>query len=131
VVQLDQVSLQTCHSMIVCHCHCHAQATADPEALIGWAGWDHGQRAAVLIDLITARLDRSDLDLDRLVPLLAGLAEVLPWLAQWHPDTARDHGAFLSECIRRLGLTGPDLANWRPPKPQRGRPKKADINTST
>lgn len=57
------------------------------------------ERSAVLIDTLgPPRLDSSDLDPDFLGPLLAGLREVLPWEAQWHPDTAGDHAAFLREC---------------------------------
>ncbi|MFC4854142.1 BREX-2 system adenine-specific DNA-methyltransferase PglX [Actinophytocola glycyrrhizae] len=107
-------------------CYPDAQSRIDRKTPIGWAGWNHEQQAEVLTSLITSRLKRSDLDADVLVPLLAGLGEVMPWLAQWHPDTARDHAAFLRECMRRLDVTEVDLAAWRPPKLQRGRPRKAD-----
>jgi hypothetical protein len=110
-------------------CYPDTRSTTDHNAPIGWAGWDREQRAEVLTELITSRLNRSDLDPDSLVPLLAGLSEVMPWLAQCHPGTARDHAAFLRECMRRLAVTDADLATWRPTKPQRGRPRKADITS--
>jgi hypothetical protein len=111
-------------------CYPDTRSTTDHKALIGWAGWDHEQRAEVLTELIISQLNRRDLDPDSLVPLLAGLSEVIPWLAQWHPDTARDHAAFLRECMQRLAVTDADLTTWRPPKPQRGRPRKVDITAS-
>ena len=55
----------------------------------------------------------------RLVPLLAGLVELLPWLKQWHndPDPAFDglrmgdyFEGFVNEESRQIGKTVPDIS---------------------
>ena len=68
-------------------------------------------------------------DAERLTPLLAGLAELEPWLHQWHaePDPrmgmspAQAVTATLEQQLARLGLTRADLAAWRPAAATRGR----------
>ena len=62
-------------------------------------------------------------DADRLTPLLAGLAELEPWLHQWHAEIdprmgvspAQAMTGTLERELARLGLTRTDLAAWRPP----------------
>ncbi|MGH4021345.1 MAG: BREX-2 system adenine-specific DNA-methyltransferase PglX [Pseudonocardiaceae bacterium] len=106
--------------------------TGEVSLRIGWAGWDYSEQAQVLADLITERMD-DHRDLDRgLLPLLAGLREILPWLHQWYKlehmrDVASgdDYAALLRECMKRLALSDSDLTAWRPPKSKRGRPPKA------
>ena len=65
----------------------------------------------------------------RLVPLLACLLELLPWLKQWHnePDAAFDgmpmgdyFEGFISEEARQLGKTVPEIKAWQPPQRTRG-----------
>jgi hypothetical protein len=80
--------------------------------LIGWAGWDHLQRAMALVAWLQT-LDPGDTD--RAARCLAGLAELLPWVRQWHDTPAEGHaGTELAqvldaECARR-GLSAADLA---------------------
>jgi hypothetical protein len=85
--------------------------------------------------LATYYLDRKEQDgweTDRLIPLLAGLLELIPWLKQWHneidPDTDQRLGdfyeSFLDDEARALGLTMQDLRDWRPPAQTKGRKKK-------
>ena len=58
---------------------------------------------------------------DRLTPLLAGLAELLPWLKQWHEDVDPATGeglgtwfaGFVAEEARALGTTVEALGAWR------------------
>jgi hypothetical protein len=66
--------------------------------------------------------------------MLAGLAELVPWLLQWYdgPDTdpALDRPgsqirALLESELRALQLTHDDLVAWRPPAPARGRRRKS------
>ena len=65
----------------------------------------------------------------QLVPLVAGLAELQPWVEQWHSELDPTFGVSpaqfareqLSEHLKSLGLTVDDLAAWRPPAPTRGR----------
>ena len=66
---------------------------------------------------------------DALVPLLAGLAELEPWLDQWHAEVDPALGVSPATAVRSLldqqldsrGLTRTDLAAWRPTPPTRGR----------
>ena len=75
-----------------------SERAADPSPALGWAGWD------------------------RLTPLLAGLAELLPWLKQWHDDVDPATGerlgtwfaGFVADEARALGTTVEALVAWRP-----------------
>ncbi len=104
-------------------------ASRDGTLLLGWAGWDHLQQAQALTAYITERRELDAWDGERLMPLLAGLAELLPWVAQWHADAdpefgvrpAEAYGGFLDEQLLQLGLTRADLTRWEPKPPARGR----------
>jgi hypothetical protein len=100
----------------------------DGSLLLTWAGLDHRQRADVLVAVIADRVEQG-WGAAQLAPLLAGLAELLPWVAQWHGEVdpafgqrpAEAYQGFLDATAAGLGLTGGDLAAWRPPAPRRGR----------
>ena len=99
-----------------------AEREADVSMVIGWAGWDHLQRAQTLASYALERREQDGWEDDRLLPLLAGLAELLPWLKQWHNQVDPATGermadyfeAFLQEQLRELSLTPSQLATWRP-----------------
>ena len=111
-----------------------AEREADPSPVLGWAGWNHLQRAQALATYLLERKDSDGWDGERLQPLLAGLAELLPWLQQWHNDIDPDSGerlgdyfdTFLRQEARAHGLTLEALRAWRPPasKGSGGRGKK-------
>ena len=61
------------------------QPDSDDSLLLGWAGWDHREQAHALVALIEER-SSADGWAARLTPLLAGLAEVMPWVRQWHDE---------------------------------------------
>jgi hypothetical protein len=104
-------------------------ASRDGTLLLGWAGWDHLQQAQALTAYITERRELDAWDAERLTPLLAGLAELLPWVAQWHPGVDPEFGVrpadayngFLDEQLLQLGLTRDDLTAWQPEPLARGR----------
>lgn len=106
-------------------------ATTDdaPSPLYGWAGWDHRQRAEALTALYLRRKDEDGWTAERLLSLLAGLDELVPWLKQWHnaPQPGEDLGAgdaydaFLTTELHALGLTRARLRGWRPPEKRAGR----------
>ena len=104
-------------------------SSRDGTLLLGWAGWDHLQQAQALTAYITERRELDAWDTERLMPLLAGLAELLPWVAQWHADVdpefgvrpAEAYGGFLDEQLLQFGLTRADLTGWGPKPPARGR----------
>ena len=105
-----------------------AGRATDPTPLLGWAGWDHAQQSLALSVIIAAR-EADGWEDGRLVPLVAGLAELQPWIEQWHAEVDPvfniSLAAFCREQLTRratqVGATLPDLAAWRPPPPTRGR----------
>ncbi|MGH3812014.1 MAG: DUF7008 domain-containing protein, partial [Pseudonocardiaceae bacterium] len=66
---------------------------------------------------------------ERLVPLVAGLVELQPWVAQWHAELHPVYGISLAaycdeELTRRcaqVSCTREQLAAWLPVPPRRGR----------
>jgi hypothetical protein len=109
-----------------------AERETDSSLVIGWAGWDHLARARALATwYLQARRDGRDRE--HLRPLLAGLAELVPWLRQWYddpdPDPALDRpgsqiAALVNAEMRALHLTADDLAGWRPAPTRRGRTRR-------
>ncbi len=108
-----------------------AGRAGDPTPVLGWAGWDHAQQALALIILIGAR-QAEDAPRDVVLPLVAGLAELQPWVRQWHGEMDEDYGMSLAEFtdeqlaayLQDLDVTRAELAAWRPVAGTRGRPKK-------
>nr|WP_026455415.1 BREX-2 system adenine-specific DNA-methyltransferase PglX [Saccharomonospora iraqiensis] len=102
----------------------------DPSLLLGWAGWDHKDQAQALVNLINDRSEDAGWGVERLTPLVAGLAEVMPWVHQWHGEyddewggiPAEEYQAFLDEQRHRHHLTEDDLTTWRPTPTRKGRP---------
>jgi hypothetical protein len=101
----------------------------DPSPVVGWAGWDHARLALALANHVGVLRTRDGADATRLAPLLAGVLELLPWVAQWHPEPDPDSGQplatdledFLTDELAQLSLTRDDLRAWRPPATTRGR----------
>ncbi|MGH3812410.1 MAG: BREX-2 system adenine-specific DNA-methyltransferase PglX [Pseudonocardiaceae bacterium] len=99
-----------------------ATRDGDGSLLLGWAGWDHREQAQALAVLVTERRGEDGWGRDRVAPLLAGLAELLPWVAQWHSEIdpaynstpAQMYEGFLDAQLAELHLTRADLATWRP-----------------
>lgn len=96
---------------------------SDPTHVIGLAGWDHLQQAKALASWIVERQQQDGWGGDRLLPLLAGLEELLPWLRQWHneidPDTAQRLGDYFTQWVdeeaHKIGATREDLRSYVPP----------------
>lgn len=95
----------------------------DTTPLVGWAGWDHLQVAQALSSLYQRRKTEDGWTKDRLVPLLAGIDERVPWLLQWHNEIDPAYGTKLGEFFRdfvageahSLGVAVGDLRQWTPP----------------
>lgn len=104
----------------------------DATELLGWAGWDHAQQALALASLISARIEEG-WETERLVPLLAGLHELAPWVRQWHNQIDPEYGESVADTVdaeltSRLNehhLTVTDLTRWRPAEPARRGRRKA------
>lgn len=105
----------------------------DSTDVLGWAGWNHAQQSLALATLLGEREADGWAD-DRLVPLVAGLAELQPWVQQWHDEPDATYGVnlaeFCSEELRdraaQVGHTLDQLHAWRPAPSTRGRKKKAN-----
>ena len=101
--------------------------------MLGWAGWDDREQAHALIGLIEERSSIDDWDAVHLTPLLAGLAQVMPWVHQWHDEVdpslgqspAEAYDAYFTTHLEEYGLTVEDLTGWDAPPIRRGRPPKA------
>ena len=100
----------------------------DPTQLLGWAGWDHAQQSLAL-SLIIGDREKDGWEDDRLVPLVAGLAELQPWVEQWHGEVDPNYGVSLAAFCReqltaraaQVGKTLDELATWRSAPAARGR----------
>ena len=98
------------------------ERSADGSLPIAWAGWDHLQQATALAAYYLDRKDREGWPAERLLPLLAGLLERLPWLQQWHNDLDPVFGermgdyyeGFVRDEARALGVTLDTLREWKP-----------------
>ncbi|NKR55761.1 BREX-2 system adenine-specific DNA-methyltransferase PglX [Rhodococcus hoagii] len=109
-----------------------AGRATDPTPLLGWAGWNHAQQGLALATIYALR-EQEGTALSELVPVVAGIAEVLPWVKQWHSGVDPTFGIDLADYLTgqlnekaaAVGVPVPDLGNWRPPKATRGRKAKA------
>ncbi|MEY4415650.1 MAG: hypothetical protein RIQ53_2943 [Pseudomonadota bacterium] len=109
---------------------------ADGTTPLAWAGWNPLQQATALAGWLLEMKDHEGWEPARLLPLLAGLDELVPWLKQWHnaPDAAFDgermgdyYEGFVAEQARELGTTLAELRAWQPAPAARqraGRPRK-------
>ncbi|MGW7002050.1 BREX-2 system adenine-specific DNA-methyltransferase PglX [Streptomyces sp. NPDC054933] len=106
-----------------------ANPDADSTLLLGWAGWDHRDQAQALVNLVKDRVSQLSWGDARITPLLAGLAELMPWVRQWFGtedddwggNAAEEFGAFLDAERTKRGITADQLAAWRPTPKARGR----------
>jgi hypothetical protein len=114
---------------------------ADGQTMIAWAGYDHLQLAKAIGDfygLVQTEIGGSDDP--RLVPLLAALHELVPWVHQWHAGNDPIYGGepaeFFEDFIRAeaaaRGMTVADVLNWQPPARTRAKrtAKKAAKKTA-
>ncbi|ADL44854.1 BREX-2 system adenine-specific DNA-methyltransferase PglX [Micromonospora aurantiaca (nom. illeg.)] len=93
----------------------------DGTELLGWAGWDHLAQAQALATVYLDRKLQAAWSAERLLPLLAGIAELEPWLHQWHTDERPDFpgvpAQFFTDLIdtelSQLGADRPDLLALR------------------
>ncbi|MER7799888.1 BREX-2 system adenine-specific DNA-methyltransferase PglX [Streptomyces parvulus] len=102
---------------------------SDSTLMLGWAGWDHKDQALALTQLIETRVKSDGWGTERLVPLLAGLSEVMPWVRQWYSayddewegSPAEDLDAEFQRYLRTHGVSEAQMTDWRPVRKTRGR----------
>jgi hypothetical protein len=69
---------------------------------------------------------------DALVPMVAGLIELEPWLHQWHTEMEPEFGSSAAQAVTsqidqflaQLQMTRDDVNAWRPPAATRGRRRR-------
>lgn len=101
----------------------HCQRDADGSLIVTWAGHNHLNRALAMAAYYQERKDADGWPAERLVPLLAGVIELLPWLLQWHnhydPNLSAHMGDYFVDFVkteaRALGMTEAAVATWTPP----------------
>lgn len=100
----------------------------DPSPVFAWAGWNHLEQAQALATYFDDRKERDGWEPARLVPILAGIVELVPWLLQWHNEVDPALGLRLGEFYRdfvpaearKIGLTIDDARAWKPAEGKRG-----------
>ncbi|KXF57186.1 DNA methylase [Rhodococcus sp. SC4] len=105
-----------------------AGRATDPTPLLGWAGWNHAQQGLALATIYAYR-ESEGTPLTELVPVVAGIAEILPWVKQWHSGVDPNLGVDLAEYLTgqlaeksaAVGVPVDDLSKWRQAKTTRGR----------
>ncbi|MCC2316568.1 BREX-2 system adenine-specific DNA-methyltransferase PglX [Cellulomonas chengniuliangii] len=100
----------------------------DTSPVLGWAGWNHRDQAVALVrEILTQKaLGASN---EALVPMVAGLVELEPWLHQWHTGLEPEFGSSAAQAVTsqidqllaQLQMTRDDVNAWRPPAATRGR----------
>jgi hypothetical protein len=106
------------------------ESNSDSSLLIGWAGYDHAQQSIALATYYQAAREDGWPN-ERLIPILAGIQDLLPWVLQWHnqPDaTGTGTSDFLAEFLRDqlsyLNLSQDDIRAWTPPQKTRAKSPK-------
>jgi hypothetical protein len=101
--------------------HCEGP---DGQPVIAWAGYDHLQLALALSTyFVYIKEDVGGSEDSRLIPLLAGLIELLPWLKQWHNELDPTYNlkmgdyieGFIDDEARQFNLTLEEIQSWEPP----------------
>ena len=102
----------------------YCERAADPSPVLLWAGFNHLQQAQAIASYYLEMKEQEGWSADRLLPLLAGLMELLPWVKQWHNEPHPEHGermgdyfeAFVQDEAQALDVTLEDIRTWEPPK---------------
>ncbi|GJF11293.1 DNA methylase [Mycolicibacterium cyprinidarum] len=100
----------------------------DPTPVLGWAGWSHRDQALALAREIPVQ-QALGADDAALVPLVAGLVELEPWLAQWHSKIEPQFGSspasvitgVVDQYLARMEKTRDQVTAWTAPAATRGR----------
>jgi hypothetical protein len=116
------------------------ESDEDPSPVYGWAGWNHLQQAQALAALYQRRKTEEGWSAERLLPMLAGLDELAPWVKQWHNEPSAEFGGlrlgdyfadFVAAECREFDLSIEQVRAWRPVKKGRGAPKAPMLNPTT
>ena len=111
----------------------YCERAADPSPVILWAGFNHLQRAQAIASYYLEMKEQEGWSRERLVPLLAGLMELVPWVKQWHNEPDPEHGermgdyfeTFVDDEAKAHSVTLEDIRGWTPPSKKTARKKKS------
>lgn len=98
--------------------HCEGE---DGTLIIAWAGYDHLQLARAIAERYELAKEQEG---RKLVPLLAAIGQLIPWLKQWHNEMDPVYGArmgdyfegYLAEEAKALGMSVEKVMAWTPPE---------------
>jgi hypothetical protein len=98
----------------------------DGSLVIAWAGYDHLQLARAVAERYEVAKEHEG---RKLVPLLASIGHLVPWLKQWHNDLDPAYGTrmgdyfegYLAEEAKALGMSVEQVMAWQPPPGTNGR----------
>lgn len=104
----------------------------DNSPVLGWAGWNHRDQAVALVREVMNQQSLGASN-EALVPMVAGLVELEPWLHQWHTELEPEFGSSAAQAVTTqidqllamLQMTRDDVNAWRPPAAARGRRRSA------
>nr|WP_281362208.1 BREX-2 system adenine-specific DNA-methyltransferase PglX [Cellulomonas humilata] len=105
--------------------------TGEGSTVLGWAGWNYAEQGLALARLVGDVKAAGAME-ETVIPLLAGLTEVEPWVAQWHNEIDPAFGTspaaavsgFLDGELHEYGVTRDGVTAWTPRAATRGRPRK-------
>jgi hypothetical protein len=107
--------------------HCEGE---DGSLVIAWAGYDHLQLSRAIAERYEQAKEHEG---RKLVPLLACIGQLIPWLKQWHNELDPAFGTrmgdyfenYLAEESKALGMSVDQVVAWTPPaKANNGRGKR-------
>lgn len=93
----------------------------DNTLVLGWAGWSHRDQALALAREVPTQ-QALGADDAALVPMLGGLVELEPWLAQWYSEIEPQFGAspasviagIVDQYLARMEKTRDQVTEWTP-----------------
>ncbi|WP_426976359.1 BREX-2 system adenine-specific DNA-methyltransferase PglX [Pseudarthrobacter sp. O4] len=108
-----------------------AGRSTDQTLLLGWAGWNHVEQFLALAAIMDQLVADGAPDV-QLIPLVAGMGEILPWVNQWHAEVDPAYGVSMADfCAQQfeeraaqIDRSHDQLKAWRPSMPLRGRKAK-------
>lgn len=111
--------------------HCEGE---DGTLVIAWAGYDHLQLARAIAERYEHAKEHEG---RKLVPLLACIGQLIPWLKQWHNELDPAFGTrmgdyfenYLAEESKALGMNVDQVMAWTPPANAKkaGRKNKVEV----
>jgi hypothetical protein len=107
--------------------HCEGE---DAALVVAWAGYDHLQLARAIAERYELAKEQEG---RKLVPLLAAIGQLIPWLKQWHNEPDMAFGGtrmgnyfeeYLAQEAKSLNMSVEQVLAWQPPAKANGRGRR-------